>query len=410
MLEEARKRDQLDPLAACRNEFDIPANCVYLDGNSLGALPKAARKRAAEVVEQQWGRDLITSWNKHAWINLPQQCGARIAPLLGAKPSQVICCDSISVNLFKVLCGALAMQPGRTKIVTTADNFPTDVYIVQGIHQLLGEQRCQLITVNESDIESALNDDVAILLLTQVNFRTGHLLDMARITHAAHQHGILTVWDLAHSAGVIPIELARWQVDFAIGCTYKYLNGGPGAPAFMYVAERHSNAFIQPITGWMGHATPFTFSGGYTPHESVTQSLAGTPPVISMSVLHAALEMWSNIDIQHVRDKSIALGEFMLLCLAHLHLTDELQLASPLNPAQRGSQLAFQHEHAYAICQAWIAEGVIADFRAPNILRVGFAPLYIGYEEVWLACEKLQHIIQQRRYLEPEFQTKHAVT
>ncbi len=410
MHEEARKRDQQDPLASCREHFEIPTNCIYLDGNSLGALPKAAKTRALEVVEQQWGQDLITSWNKHAWINLPQQCGERIAPLLGAKHDQVTCCDSISVNLFKLLCGALALQPGRTKIVTTNDNFPTDVYIVQGIQQLLGEQRCQLVTVEEAGIESALNDEVAILLLTQVNFRTGNVLDMATITKKAQQHGILTVWDLAHSAGVLPIKLDEWNVDFAVGCTYKYLNGGPGAPAFMYVAERHENAFIQPITGWMGHATPFNFSSSYTPHEGVTQSLTGTPSVISMSVLHAALGIWNDIDIERVRAKSIALGEFMLECMAHFKLADELVLASPLNALQRGSQLAFKHDQAYAICQAWISEGVIADFRAPNILRVGFAPLYIGFEDIWIACEKLKTIMDQQTYLHDHFQKKHTVT
>lgn len=410
MFEEARRRDQQDPMADKRALFELPANCIYLDGNSLGPLPVAARARATEVVEQQWGNDLITSWNKHSWITLPQRCGEHIAPLLGVKADQVICCDSISVNLFKLLCGALALQHGRTKIITTTDNFPTDVYIVQGIQQLLGEERCQLITVDETEIEAALNDDIAILLLTQVNFRTGRVLNMAKLTEMAHKHGILTVWDLAHSAGVLPLELDNCQVDFAVGCTYKYLNGGPGAPAFMYVAERHENAFIQPITGWMGHATPFTFSSSYTPHQSVSQSLTGTPSVISMSVLEASLEMWSDIDIHQVRQKSIELGEFMLNCMQHLQLTDTLPLASPLNPNQRGSQLAFKHDHAYAICKAWIAEGVIADFRAPNILRVGFAPLYISFQDIWSACKALQKIMQEKTYLQPEYQKKQTVT
>ncbi len=410
MLSIAQNLDEQDILAPLREQFYIPANSIYLDGNSLGPLPVAAKERAINVVNQQWGDDLITSWNKHAWIDLPGQCGELIAPVIGAAPGQVICCDSISVNLFKVLSGALRMQAGRNKVITTADNFPTDIYVIEGLKQQLGEANCELVLCEESDIEAQLDESIAILLLTQVNFRSGRLLDMQRITELAHARGILVVWDLAHSAGALPVKLDDCKVDFAVGCTYKYLNGGPGAPAFIYVAERHQSAFQQPLSGWMGHATPFSFDSAYTPVAGVKQNLSGTPAVIAMSVLESALKLWSNVDMLQVRQKSMAMGEFFLEFLKACGLAEQFTCVSPDAATERGSQLAFQHEHAYAICQAWIDAGVIADFRAPDLLRIGFTPLYISFEELWLAAEKLQKIVSEQTYLAPKYQQKRAVT
>lgn len=410
MLAIARKLDEQDRLAPLRGQFCLPEDVIYLDGNSLGPLPVGAKQRAVDVVTQQWGEDLITSWNKHAWIELPERCGEQIAALIGASPGQVICCDSISVNLFKVLSGAIRMQRGRHKVMTTADNFPTDIYMIEGLSEQLGAERCELVLVDEESIEAMLDESIAVLLLTQVNFRSGRLLNMQEITRIAHAKGILVIWDLAHSAGALPVHLDKHEVDFAVGCTYKYLNGGPGAPAFIYVAERHQHQFKQPVSGWMGHASPFDFSSAYMPAAGVRQNLSGTPAVISMSILNAALSVWKEVDMLQVRQKSMAMGEFFLESLRTLKLDTELRCVSPAAPLDRGSQLAFRHEHAYAICQAWIDAGVIADFRAPDLLRIGFTPLYTSFEELWIAGEKLQDIIQRRTYMDSQYHNRQAVT
>ncbi|NVK54133.1 MAG: kynureninase [Alteromonadaceae bacterium] len=410
MLADAQHLDNQDALKSMRAAFALPPGIIYLDGNSLGPLPIVARERALEVTAGQWGTDLITSWNKHQWIDLPIICGEQIAPIIGAGPDQVVCCDSISVNLFKVLSAALAMQGDRKKVITTEDNFPTDIYTVEGLQGQLGPDRCELIKVAEEDIEHSLDDSVAVLLVTQVNFRSGKMLDMQALTKAAHKKGIMVVWDLAHSAGAVPVELDAYYADFAVGCTYKYLNGGPGAPAFIYVAKRHQAHFQQPLSGWMGHAAPFAFDNRYVPAQSIRQNLSGTPPVLSMSVLNAALTLWADIDMAHVRAKSVALSEFFLAALKNLGLDDELRCIAPLIAGERGSQLAFRHAHSYAICQAWIDAGVIADFRAPDILRIGFAPLYLSFTDLWQACEKLKEVMEKKAYLGEKYQRKLAVT
>lgn len=402
--------DDNDPLAAKRQEFVLPSGCIYLDGNSLGALPEGARKRAKEVVEQQWGEGLIKSWNQHNWIDLPTQLGDKIAPLIGAAKGQVICCDSISVNLFKLLCAALAMRPGRNIVLSQSDNFPTDLYMVQGLSQLVGEQRCQLKLVDEQDISGNLNAEVAVLLLTQVNFRTGYLHDMHSITKLAHQKGILVIWDLAHSAGALPIELDRWGVDFAVGCGYKYLNGGPGAPAFIYAASRHQTAINQPLSGWMGHASPFTFSPQYAAGDGMLRFLCGTPSIVSMSVLDAALDVFAGVDMRVVRKKSCQLANLCMALIEQTGLCAALNLVSPRIDGERGSQVAYAHPSAFAICQALIARNIICDFRAPDILRIGFTPLYTSYSDVWHAVVNLQDIIQQGIYTQPQYNQKHKVT
>jgi kynureninase len=402
--------DNADPLATKRLEFDLPDNAIYLDGNSLGALPKSVKSRVAEVVSQQWGNDLIKSWNTHSWIDLPITVGEKIASLIGAAQGQVICCDSISVNLFKLLSSALKLNSERTVVLSTKDNFPTDLYMVQGMSDLLGPDLCQLKMVEEQDIQQSLTESVAVLLLTQVNFRTGKLLDMEKLTQLAHEKGILVIWDLAHSAGALPVELDKCEVDFAVGCGYKYLNGGPGSPAFLYVANRHQDTVKQPLSGWMGHAKPFAFDAKYAPAPNINQFQCGTPSVIAMSALDAALDVWQDVDMLQIRKKSEALADTFIKLIQMNDCLQDLVLCSPDIVQQRGSQLAFSHNDAFAICQALIEKGVIADFRAPNILRFGFTPLYTSFEDVWLAVTTLVGIVESQLYRERRFNITLKVT
>ncbi|MBT0587235.1 kynureninase [Alteromonas oceanisediminis] len=414
LLTESKRRDRSDILFEKRQAFDLPADLVYLDGNSLGPLTLAAKQRIEQVVSKEWGHDLIRSWNTANWIDLPVSVAEKIAPLIGAAPHQVICCDSISVNLFKLLAGALrqclALTPVRRRIVTTVDNFPTDGYIAQGLADLLSEHDVKVDCVAETDIEQALSDDVAVLLLTEVNFRTGYRFDIQKITALAHQHNILVIWDLAHSAGVMPLSLDEWHVDFAVGCGYKYLNGGPGAPAFMYVAARHQAQFRQPLQGWMGHAKPFDFDATYQPQSGIKQSLAGTPGILSMAALDASLSVFDSVSVNQLYEKAMGLTEWFVELLEAHQLHTQFTNISPRQRAQRGAHVALAHEHAYAICQAWIADNVIADFRAPNILRVGFSPLFLRYEDVYIAVKKLHRIVTQQQYLNAEFNVKQGVT
>ena len=402
--------DKADPLAKKRLEFELPANTIYLDGNSLGALPKSVKSRVAEVVSQQWGNDLIKSWNSHNWIDLPIKVGEKIAPLIGAEKGQVICCDSISVNLFKLLCSALKLNSERSVVLSTKDNFPTDLYMVQGLSDLLGPDLCQLQMVEEQNIQQHLTESVAVLLLTQVNFRTGKVLDMAKLTQFAHDKGILVIWDLAHSAGALPVELDECEVDFAVGCGYKYLNGGPGSPAFLYVAKRHQQGVKQPLSGWMGHAKPFAFDAKYHPSANINQFQCGTPSVISMSALDAALDVWQDVNMLQIRNKSEALAAVFIKLINMNECLSELILCSPKIAQQRGSQLAFSHDAAFAICQALIEKGVIADFRAPNILRFGFTPLYTSFEDVWKAVTTLVNIVESELYKKTRFNIALKVT
>ena len=402
--------DKADPLAKKRLEFDLPDNTVYLDGNSLGALPKAAKSRVANVVNEQWGNHLIKSWNDHNWIDLPTSVGDKIAPIVGAELGQVICCDSISVNLFKLLSSALSLNSDRNIVLSTQHNFPTDLYMAQGLSELLGPDLCQLQLVAEQEIELSLTEDVAVLLLTQVNFRTGQLLNMEKLTQLAHKKGILMIWDLAHSAGALPIELDKCKVDFAVGCGYKYFNGGPGAPAFLYVAKRHHASVKQPLSGWMGHAKPFAFTSEYQAANNINQFLSGTPSVISMSALDSALDVWQDVDMLDIRQKSIALCDTFISAVQMHDCLYQLQLCSPSAASQRGSQLAFSHDNAFAICQALIEKSIIADFRAPNILRFGFTPLYTSFEDIWQAVTTLVDVVASELYKEPRFNLALKVT
>lgn len=405
-----QQRDIDDPLLAKRAEFYLPDNTLYLDGNSLGAMPRVAAERAAEVVSQQWGNDLITSWNQHNWIDLPFAVGDKIGDLIGAAPGQVVCCDSTSVNLFKVLCAALSLQPSRSKVLSVSGNFPTDLYMVEGLSALTGNNHCQLELVDESELEPAITEQIAVLLLTHVDFRSGRLFDMAKLTRLAQEKGALVIWDLAHSAGALPLALDDCNADFAIGCGYKYLNGGPGAPAFIYAAKRHHATLQQPLTGWMGHKTPFSFDTQYNKAPGIAQFLTGTPPVISMSVLDAALDVFTDVDMTQLRQKSLALGDCFHQLVSQNNCLNELQRITPADATERGSQLAYRHPQAYALCQALIKQGVIADFRAPDILRFGFTPLYLRYIDLWTAVEILADVVRSGEHLKAEYQIKQKVT
>lgn len=407
--DQLEKLDREDTLAHKRKLFALPAKTIYLDGNSLGALPTAVEAAVGDVVAQQWGQDLIASWNKHSWIDLPVSVGERIAPLIGAAAGQVVCTDSISVNLFKLLSTALSLQPGRHTIVSQKDNFPTDLYMVEGLAQMLGPERCQLRAVDSDALLDALDDDVAVLLLTHVNFRSGQMHDMQALTAAAHEQGVLVLWDLAHSAGVVALELDEWQVDMAVGCGYKFLNGGPGAPAFLYLAQRHQNKVPQPLSGWMGHRRAFDFVPDYEPASGVQRYLGGTPSILSMTALDAALDVFANVSMDDVRAKSSLLTQCFIE-LVQDNALDGIRVISPTESAQRGSQVSLSHDNAYAIAQALIEAGVIVDFRAPDIVRFGFSPLYNSFREVGVSADILARIMCEQRFLEPRFQVRSRVT
>ncbi len=398
--------DAADPFARTRELFDVPNGIIYLDGNSLGALPRAVKARVNDVVATQWGEGLIRSWNTHDWIDLPARVGERIAKLIGAAPGTVMVADSTSVNLFKVLVTALRLRPGRKVIVSERGNFPTDAYIAAGVAELLGQGH-ELRLVEADEIEAALGDDVAVLLLTEVNYRTGARLDMAGLTAAAHRADALTIWDLCHSAGAFPVDLGGADADFAVGCGYKYLNGGPGAPAFVYAAPRHLEGLRQPLTGWLGHLAPFSFAEGYRPAEGIGAMRVGTPPVLSMSALDAALDAFGGVDLSAMRAKADAL--FELFTSEVKRLAPELVLATPTDAARRGTQVSLRHPEAYAVMQALIERGVIGDFREPDILRFGLTPLYLSFADVQRAAEILGEVMRTRAWDQPRYKVRAKV-
>jgi kynureninase len=410
MNNDYKSKDASDVLASSRQKFSIPDNTIYLDGNSLGALPNTVQKRVSDVTQNQWGRDLIASWNSHGWIHLSQKIGDRIGNLVGASAGQLVCADSISVNLFKALAMAIELAAPKRAVLTTEDNFPTDIYMVQGLQDLVGQKRCELRMCDENDLLASIDDDTAVVMVTQVNFRTGRILPVEEIVAKAKEHGALVILDLAHSAGVLPVHLDDWNIDFAVGCTYKYLNAGPGAPAFIYANQHHHKTMNQPLYGWMGHAAPFAFSNEYRGASDATQMLVGTPPIISMSAVDAALDVYDDVTIAQIRTKSEALSEYFLDCLQAFSTTDVLQCISPLDVNHRGSQLSFAFEHAYALCQALIERGVIADFRAPNYIRFGFAPLYNSFQDISIAVQHIDEVLKSKVYLDEKYQTRQTVT
>jgi kynureninase len=401
--------DARDPLARARARFVIPDDVIYLDGNSLGALPRSAPERVARLMQQEWGEDLIRSWNKNDWIGMPTRLGARIAPLIGAAADEVIVADSTSVNLFKLAAAAVQLRSPRRVILTERSNFPTDLYVLQGLEALLGGT-ITLRMVARGELEAALNEDVALLALTHVDFRTGEIHDMKRLTAAAHARGALALWDLSHSAGAMELHLDADGADLAIGCGYKYLNGGPGAPAYVFVARAHQAALRQPLTGWMGHAAPFEFGEYYRPAEGMQRLLCGTPPVLSMAAFEEGLKTFDGIDMGALRAKSRALGDLFLTLLASRCANAGFEIACPADSQVRGSQISFRHRGGYAIMQALIERGVIGDFRAPDFLRFGFAPLYTRYVDMWDAVDRLASIMAEETWREARFQIRAAVT
>jgi len=401
--------DAADPLAPAREQFTLPDGIIYLDGNSLGALPRATPKRLAEAALDEWGRDLIRSWNAHGWIDLPRRIGDKIARVIGAGPGEVVVADSTSINLFKVLAAALNLNPGRRVILSERDNFPTDLYMAQGLTTLLGG-RHELRLVDGDEIAGAIGEDTAVVMLTHVNYKSGAMHDMAAITSAAHARGALMLWDLAHSAGAVPVDLNGCGADFAVGCGYKYLNGGPGAPAFVWVNKKHQERFVQPLSGWLGHASPFAFETDYRPAAGVARYVCGTPPVLSMIALECGVDMFQDLDLAALRRKSMALTDLFIRLVEQECDGFGLSLLSPRAAERRGSQVSLRHAEGYPIMQALIARGIIGDFRAPDILRFGFAPLYVRFADLWDAVAALRDILSSRAWDKPEFHVRAAVT
>jgi kynureninase len=406
----AEALDGADPLAPLRAGFHLPDGLIYLDGNSLGPLAYAVRDRVRAVVDAEWGEGLIGSWNEAGWIELPRRVGDKIARLVGAAEGTIVATDSTSVNLFKVLAAATTLRPDRRVIVSERSNFPTDLYMAEGLAALLARGHELRLADSADDLPALIDDSVAVLMLTHVNYRSGLVHDMAALTRQAHDAGALTVWDLAHSAGALPVDLAGASADFAIGCGYKYLNGGPGAPAFLYVAPAHQEEARQPLSGWFGHAAPFRFEPGYAPAPGIDRFLTGTPGVLSMSALDAALDLFGGVDMAALRQKSVALCEFFLARVEATCGALGVTLASPRDASRRGSQVSFAHPDAYAVMQALIARGVIGDFRAPDILRFGFTPLYTRFVDAFDAVEELRAVLAEEEWKRPEFNVRRAVT
>ncbi|GGX25005.1 kynureninase [Undibacterium macrobrachii] len=396
--------DQNDPLAALREEFNLPAGMIYLDGNSLGAQPKVAFQRAQQVIQEEWGNDLIKSWNKAGWFDLPSRLGNLLAPLIGADADEVVVTDSTSINLFKAIAAALNIQSKkadantRKVIVTERSNFPTDIYMAEGLTQWLDRgYRLHLIDSAE-ELSKAINQDTALVMLTHVNYRSGALHDMAAVTAMTHAHGALCLWDLAHSAGAVEVNLQQANADFAVGCCYKYLNGGPGAPAFIWVPKRHQAEFHHPLTGWWGHAAPFAMHPSFTVTPDIRRALCGTQPIVSLAMIESGLQVFAKTSMASVRQKSLALTDLFIQLVETRCAQHQLELVTPREHAQRGSHVSFTHQHAYAVIQALIERGVVGDYREPGIMRFGFTPLYTSYTDVWNAVEILRDILDSRSY------------
>ncbi|MBO9509259.1 kynureninase [Thalassospira sp. A3_1] len=393
--------------AATKALFHIPDGVIYLDGNSLGAMPKTAAARAKSMISDEWGEMLIRGWNDAGWMEQPKRVGDLVARLIGAAPGTVVMGDTLSIKVYQALASALEMKPDRKVVVSDNGNFPTDLYIADGLIKSLDKGHV-LKTPNPEDVESLINDDLAVLMLTHVDYRTGRMYDMKRITKMAHDAGAIVIWDLAHSAGAVPVDLAGCEADFAVGCTYKYLNGGPGAPAFIYVRPDHAKTVRPALSGWLGHAAPFAFDLEYSPAPDVSRMRVGTPPVIQMTVLEEAMKAWDGVEMADIRKRSIELcDQFIAGVEASCPM---LELASPRDATLRGSQVSFKFADGYAVMQALIARGVIGDFRAPDIIRFGFTPLYIDNNDVDGAVRILADIMETRAWDKPEFHKRNAVT
>lgn len=393
--------------AATKARFQLPEDIVYLDGNSLGPLPKHAASRVQEMMTAEWGEMLIRGWNQAGWMTRPRQVGDRIGGLIGAPKGTVVMGDTLSIKVFQALAAALVLRPDRSIILSDTGNFPTDLYMAQGLIETL-DRGHTLKTVPPCEVEAAIDEQVAVLMLTHVDYGTGRMHDMERLTQKAHAAGVAVIWDLAHSAGAVPVDLQACQADFAVGCTYKYLNGGPGAPAFIYVRPDHAEHVRPALSGWLGHEAPFAFDPDYRPAGGIERMRVGTPPIIQLAVLDAALDTWDDVDMQAVRKCSIELSDLFIREVEKN--CPMLTLISPSNPAMRGSQVSFSFEHGYAAMQALIAHGVIGDFRAPDIMRFGITPLFIDEQDIRHAVDVMTSVLGERLYEALVYHQKAAVT
>ncbi len=408
-MADAHARDAADPLAPMRDRFQLPPGVIYLDGNSLGALPRATAGRVASVMEQEWGTGLIRSWNSADWIGAPARVGAKIARLVGAEAHEVVVADSTSVNLYKLIVAALKARPGRSTVLSEPGNFPTDLYMIESALRTLDAGHT-LSLVSREGIIDAIGDDTALVLLTHVHYKTADVYDMAAVTAAAQARGALVLWDLSHSVGALPLNLRAANADFAVGCGYKFLNGGPGAPAFLFVAERHQATMQSPLGGWMGHARPFAFVDGYEAAPGIARFLCGTPPILAVAALEAGVDLHLEVEMQQVADKSRAMAELLIDLVAARCAPYGVALVGPARGALRGSHVSFRHPDAYAVMQALIARGVIGDFRAPDVMRFGLTPLYLRYADIVQAVEVLEHVLRTEAWRAAEFQVRRAVT
>jgi kynureninase len=396
------ERDATDPLRGLRDRFFIPEGIIYLDGNSLGPMPRAAAGILSRTIEQEWGRDLIRSWNSAGWFEMPVRLGDRVGALIGAAPGQTLVCDTTSINLYKAIHAAIGLRPDRDVLIAEDASFPTDLYIIEGAMKSAGRtMQRRLIGRDSPSIDALIDRKVAVAVLSHVDYRTGSLLDVAAITRRLHDAGALVIWDLCHSAGVVEIGFDRHAIDFAVGCTYKYLNGGPGSPAFIAVAATLQAAAQQPLSGWWGHAAPFAFDRDFRPHQGIKRFLCGTQPIISLRGVEVALDAMVGADVSALRQKSLALTELFMARVADL--LPDLEIVTPRQPSLRGSQVAIAFDKGYPVIQAMIERGAIGDFRAPNIMRFGLAPLYVRFQDVWDAAEILADCITEEVWRDPRF-------
>lgn len=402
--------DGSDPLSGLREEFELPEGVIYLDGNSLGALPRRTPDKLQDVITREWGQGLIRSWNDAGWFDKPRSVGERVAPLIGAAPGQVIIGDSTSASLFQVAVAAARLRPDRSVIVSESGNFPTDLYMLESVQELMGGLDRRLINDDGPHLADVLGPDVAVVVLTHVNYRTGRMYDMAAVTKQVHDAGALMVWDLCHSVGAVPVDLDGAGADFAVGCTYKYLNGGPGAPSFLYVADRHQQDSRPPLTGWHGHARPFDFSIDYAPAPGATKFRVGTPQLLSMAGLEASLDVWEQVEIEQVRTKSLQLTDLFIHLVETRLAGHDVEVVTPREHERRGSQVSLRVEHGYPIMQALIERRVIGDFRAPDLIRFGFTPLYTSFADVWDAINVLAEVLDSQVWREERFSRRGAVT
>jgi kynureninase len=413
-LEQCQQWDASDTLASLKNQFELPQGIIYLDGNSLGAKPKQAAERAQAVINQQWGTDLINSWNKAGWWDLPVRLGNKIGRLIGAQENETVVTDTTSLNLFKVLAAAVHIQQNndnsRKVIIAERDSFPTDIYMIEGFMALINQGYQLHLIDTPADLATCINQHTAVVVLSHINYRTGYLHDMAAINELVHAHGALLIWDLCHSIGAVPIDLNGSNSDFAIGCTYKYLNGGPGAPAMLWVHQRYQTAFSQPLSGWWGHAKPFDMAVNYTPADNIRRYLCGTQPIVSMSLIESGVDIFLQTDMHALRRKSLQLTDLLIALTEQECAGFDLTLITPREHAHRGSHVSLRHPHGYAVVQALIARGVIGDYREPEVIRLGVTPLYLSHIDIWHAVQHLKQVLLNQEWAQPQFHTRGQVT